>query len=64
MSLAFFHAERSLVLMMLLTQDRFEQIYQAIKIKYTCRHESKLSVCVCDSCCFFLIALHARSVKK
>ena len=38
MSLAFFYAERSLPLMMLLAQDRLEQIYQAR------RHKSKLVV--------------------
>ena len=49
--------------MTLLTQDRLEHIYQALKKQYTRRHESKLIVCFYDSY-FFLIALHARSVKK
>ena len=42
MSLAFFYAKRSLVLMMLLTQDRLEQVYQALKNQYACIDESKL----------------------
>ena len=36
MSLVFLHAERSSALMMLLTQDRLEQIYQALKNQYAC----------------------------
>ena len=53
MCLAFFHAERSLVLMTLLTTDRLEQIHQALKNQYA-RHESKLPVILCfyDSRCF------------
>ena len=41
--------------MTLLTQDRLEQIYQALKILYACHHKSKLIVCFYDSCCFFLL---------
>ena len=55
MSLAFFLAERSLALMMLLTQDRLEQIYQALKNQYAHRHKSKLIVGFYDSRCFFLL---------
>ena len=51
MSLAFFHAERSLALMTLLTQGHLEQIYQALINQYACRHESKL-ICFYDSRCF------------
>ena len=40
--------------MTLLTQDRSEQIYQALKKQYA-RHKSKLIVCFYDSCCFFLL---------
>ena len=40
--------------MTLLTQDRLEQIYQALKKQYACHHESKLIVCFYDSHCFFL----------
>ena len=42
MSLAFSYAKRSLVLMMLLTQNRLEQVYQALKNQYACIDESKL----------------------
>ena len=45
MSLVFFHAKRSLVLMTLLTQDHLNQIYQALKNQYARSHESKLIVC-------------------
>ena len=41
MSSAFFHAERSLGLMMLLTQDHLEQIYQSLKNQFARRHKSK-----------------------
>ena len=64
MSLAFFHAEGSLALMTLLTQDHLEQIYQTLKNQCARCYESKLIVCFYDSLCFFLIALHARSVIK
>ena len=55
MSLAFFHAERSLALMTLLIQDRVEQIYLALKNQYACRNKGKVIVCFYDSCCFFLL---------
>ena len=44
MSLVFFHAKRSLVLMTLLTQDHLEQIYQALKNLYAYSNKSKLIV--------------------
>ena len=40
---------------MLLTQDRLEQIYQALKNQNARRHESKLIICFYDSHCFFLL---------
>ena len=54
MSLAFFRAERSLVLMTLLTLNRSEQIYQALKNQYAHRYKSK-PIIFCDSHCFFLL---------
>ena len=48
MFLAFFYAERSLPLMMLLAQDRSEQIYQDLQNHYPYRNESKLVVCFYD----------------
>ena len=41
--------------MMLVTQDRLEQIYQALKKPIPCCHECKLIVCFYDSHCFFLL---------
>ena len=43
MSSVFFHVQRSLALMALLTQDRLEQIYQAVEKQYA-RHKRKLIV--------------------
>ena len=40
--------------MTLLTQDRLEQIYQALKNPYARCHESKLIVCFYDSRCFLM----------
>ena len=55
MYFSFFHTEKSLGLMTLLTQDRLEQIYQALKKQYAHHHKSKLIVCIYDSRCFFLL---------
>ena len=63
MSSAFFHAERSLALMTLLTQYRLAQIYQALNNQYACHHESKLTVCFYDSRCFCLLC-HMQDVSK